>query len=171
MTDLCEVPSRDLLASYWGKADPKVALRGSDHHTVLGHSLNVAASAFVLLDRNRTLRAQFAGCSGIAHDTVALTFAAACALHDVGKLDTRFQRKAPRIADALRPHTARVAQGRYDHGTEGFRQLEDDDEARGLLHALLGPYALPLLRAVCHHCAHFPAARMARTAFAPSLTR
>jgi CRISPR-associated endonuclease/helicase Cas3 len=149
-------PAHALLASYWGKADPDVASRGHDHHTVLGHSLDVAACAYILVEQNPTLRAQLAASSGIARGAVALTFAAACALHDVGKLDTRFQRKAPTVADALRPHTAAIPRGKYDHGAEGFRQIEDDEAASEVLHRLLGSSALPILRAVCGHHGALP---------------
>ena len=156
MSDFTNDRSLALLASYWGKADPEVAAHGHDHHTVLGHSLDVAACAYILVEKNQTLRAQLASSSGIARDSVALTFAAACALHDVGKLDTRFQRKAPQVADALRPHTAAIPRGHYDHGTEGFRQIEDDEAASTLLHRLLGRSALPILRAVCGHHGALP---------------
>ena len=149
-------PAPALLASYWGKADPKVALHGHAHHTVLGHSLDVAACAFVLVDQHPALRAQFANCTGLAADAVAFTIAGVCALHDVGKFDTRFQRKAPHVADVLRPHSAGIAQDKYDHGTEGFRQIEDDEVARAHLQTLLGSSALPLLCAVCGHHGAFP---------------
>jgi CRISPR-associated endonuclease/helicase Cas3 len=145
-----------LLASYWGKADPEMAARGHDHHTVLGHSLDVAACAYILIEHNPTLGAQLAAASGIARGAVALTFAGACALHDVGKLDTRFQRKAPPVADALRPHTAAIPREKYDHGVEGFRQIEDDEAASQLVHELLGPSALAILRAVCGHHGALP---------------
>lgn len=144
------------LASYWGKADPAAAVGSNDHHTVLGHSLDVAAVAYTLIERNPGLRAQLAASTGTSPDAVALTLAAMCALHDVGKLDTRFQRKAPHVADTLRAHTASVSAGRYDHGTEGFRQIEDDEEASEHLHRILGPSALPILRAVCGHHGELP---------------
>lgn len=44
----------------------------------------------------------------------------------------------------------------YDHGTEGFRQLERDDQARSHLEQRLGPAALPLLRAVTGHHGNLP---------------
>ncbi len=156
MSGLDDVAARTLLASYWGKADPEIALRGDRHHTVLGHSLDVAACAYTLVDRHPTLRAQLANASGIAADAVAWTFAAASALHDIGKIDTRFQRKAPAVADLLRPHTALIPKQKYDHGTEGFRQLEDDAAACDRLHAHLGPGALAILRAVCGHHGALP---------------
>ena len=156
MSGFANDTSQALLASYWGKADPEVAARGHDHHTVLGHSLDVAACAYTLVDRNQALVAQLAVSSGIASAAVAMTFASVCALHDVGKLDTRFQRKAPQVADALRPHTAAIPRGHYDHGTEGFRQLEDDEVASANLHRHLGPSGLLILRAVCGHHGALP---------------
>lgn len=150
-TPMNDDPGDHLLASYWGKADPQAATAGRDHHTVLGHSLDVAACAFVLVEQHATLRAQLSAGSGIAVENAPSTFAAVCALHDIGKFDTRFQRKAPNIADVLRPASAGVFQGKYDHGTEGFRQIEDDDTECELARSLLGPHALAILRAVCGH--------------------
>ena len=152
---LNDTPS--FLAQYWGKADPTVAAGGGvPHHTVLGHSLDVAACAFVLVNDNPKLCARLSAASGLDTEFMALTLAAVCALHDIGKLDTRFQRKAPQVADALRPHSAQVVQVKYDHGAEGFHQLEDDEAARERLHARLGVSALPLLRAVCGHHGSLP---------------
>jgi CRISPR-associated endonuclease/helicase Cas3 len=146
---------QSLLACYWGKAHPDVT-SGPDHHTVLGHSLDVAACAFVLVDRHPVLRRQLGSGTGIEPEAVAITYAAVCVLHDVGKLDTRFQRKAPRVADVLRPASAAVPTVRYDHGTEGFRQVEDDEAASSLVDQLLGSSALALLRAVCGHHGSLP---------------
>lgn len=144
-----------LLARYWGKAHPDVK-GGPDHHTVLGHSLDVAACAFVLVERHPVLCRQLGGGTGIDPGAVAITYAAVCALHDVGKLDTRFQRKAPRVADVLRPASASVPEVKYDHGAEGFRQVEDDEEASSLVDELLGSSAPALLRAVCGHHGSLP---------------
>jgi hypothetical protein len=64
-----------------------MATRGHDHHTFLGHSPDVAACADILVERNPTLATQLSAFS--TRGAVALTLAAACALHYVGKLDTR----------------------------------------------------------------------------------
>ena len=144
-----------LLARYWGKADPAV-VSGAGYHTVLGHSLDVAACAFLLVDRHPALRRQLGCGARIELDAAPATFAAVCTLHDVGKLDTHFQRKAPRIADMLRPGSVDVRMSRYDHGTEGFRQVEDDPVTSNLLRELLGPAAMVLLRAVCGHHGTLP---------------
>jgi CRISPR-associated endonuclease/helicase Cas3 len=146
----------DALARYWGKAAPEMAASGAAHHTVLGHSLDVAACAFVLVARHPVLAGRLSESSGLPVAQLPLTIAAVCGLHDVGKLDTRFSRKAAVIADQLRPQTAGIPSGRYDHGTEGFRQLERDDAAFGQLEGHLGPSAIPLLRAVTGHHGSLP---------------
>lgn len=145
-----------LFARYWGKARPEMAAAGPGHHTVLGHSLDVAACAFVLVDRNPVLRAQLSRSAGVGEDAAALTFAAICALHDVGKLDTRFQRKAALVADVIRPESTGLGGISYDHGTEGFRQVAYDDTLSTMLTDRLGHAAMPLLRAVCGHHGTLP---------------
>lgn len=144
-----------LLAQYWAKADPTLAAAGHSHHGVLGHSLDVAACAFALVEQNPALRSKLAHVTGLPGDAVAPSTAAVCALHDIGKLDTRFQRKAG-IADVLRPETQGIERVKYDHGTEGFRQIEDDEQVLGELEAELGDGALALLRAVCGHHGSLP---------------
>lgn len=149
------VGGADLLASYWGKADPAACTGTAKHHTVLAHSVDVAAVAHTLLLRHPTLTRQFGFAQATAEAT-ALTAAAICALHDVGKLDTRFQRKAPEVANQLRPHTSALGPFSYDHGAEGFRLIEADDDSFELVTRLLGPSAAPLLRAVCGHHGELP---------------
>lgn len=144
------------LARHWGKAAPELASSAASHHTVLGHSLDVASCAFVLIHHHSVLRDRFAASGRLSASPVASTVAAACCLHDVGKIDVRFARKAPIIADQLRPDTVGVPTGHYDHGTEGFRQLEQDDDARAQLHGYLGPAAIPILRAVTGHHGNLP---------------
>lgn len=149
------IESQSLLARYWGKADSALT-NGGDHHTVLAHSLDVAACAFVLVDRHPVLRRQLGIATKVELKAVPITFAAMCALHDIGKFDTRFQRKAPRVADVLRPTSTVVEQVPYHHGTEGFRQVDDDEAVSRLLQELLGSGARALLRAVCGHHGTLP---------------
>jgi CRISPR-associated endonuclease/helicase Cas3 len=146
-----------LLSRYWGKADPAVATEEADHHTVLGHSLDVAAVAYAIVRGSSLLSRALANCGELERDQVAVTVAAWCALHDIGKIDTRFQRKAPSIGDRLRTDTIGIAAGRYDHGSEGYRQIEEDDAAADSLVDVLGEGALALLCAVCGHHGVLPA--------------
>lgn len=141
------------LYSYWGKADPE-ATGVHDHHSVIGHSFDVAACAYVLLQENSLWLARMADRVGGARASFANTIAAVICLHDVGKFDTRFQLKAPAIAGRLRPATAGMISDAYDHGTEGFRLLDEGDTA--WLETLLGVNARALLRAVCGHHGTLP---------------
>lgn len=155
MTRMIESTTLQLLATYWGKADPSAGGKAS-HHSVLSHCVDVAACAFTILERNTILKVRFAQTVGVNLASIAPTIAALCAIHDIGKLDTRFQRKAPAIADKLRPRTVGIVAKPYDHGTEGFRQIEDDEQASTHLVTRLGPCALTLLRIVCGHHGGFP---------------
>jgi CRISPR-associated endonuclease/helicase Cas3 len=148
--------AHDLLARYWGKADREQARLGSSHHTVLGHCLDVAACAVTLIERNPVLREQLCISLRLSAPECAPTVAAFVAIHDVGKLDTRFQRKAADTANLLRPSSASVPGERYDHGAEGFRLLEADDAGAEVLRSLFGEAAVPLLRAVCGHHGQLP---------------
>lgn len=142
----------NLLSHYWAKADTTVAVHPG-HHTIVGHSLDVAACAFVLLEGNPVLRRRLAMRLGLDEATLALTIAAIVVVHDIGKIDTRFQLKASALAEHLRPGSPSVQWGPYDHGVEGFRQIED--EAPELLD-LLGVQGHALLRAVCGHHGALP---------------
>jgi CRISPR-associated endonuclease/helicase Cas3 len=148
-----------LISRYWGKADPA---RGG-HHTVLAHSMDVAACAFVLVERHPVLKSRLGRLMDIADEvSIAPTLAAVCALHDLGKVDTRFQVKASAIASILRPQSARLGATTYDHGVEGFRIVEQrdelDEEVCAALDEALGDSALLLLRAVCGHHGSLPTA-------------
>ncbi|MCE9574549.1 MAG: CRISPR-associated helicase Cas3' [Deltaproteobacteria bacterium] len=161
------------LARHWGKA-AQDAGGPHDHHTVLGHSLDVAACAFLLLDRHPILRTRFAQSGGLSTESTPATLAAVCCLHDIGKYDVRFARKAPGVADRLRPDSAGLVTGPYDHGTEGFRQVERNDRAFEQLERRLGGSAIPLLRAVTGHHGNLPTiddVNPTRSALPPSLVR
>ena len=134
---------------YWGKADP--AFDGRYHPAVL-HSLDVAACAAVLLLRDPVLRRKLAAALGRADDVVETT-AYFCSLHDIGKFDVRFQVKASAVAEKLQPGlTTRVAKVSYDHGGEGFRQLDEDLD----LLELFGLGGNALLQGVCGHHGNLP---------------
>lgn len=162
------------LACHWGKACPAPVPGAPAHHTVLGHSLDVAACAYVLLERHPALLETFAAASCLRPKHAAASIAAVVSLHDIGKFDVRFARKAPAVADVLRPATSGIPAGRYDHGTEGFRQIEQDDDSYAQLHEELGNSAMSLLRSVTGHHGSLPtrdAVDPSRAALPPSLVR
>jgi CRISPR-associated endonuclease/helicase Cas3 len=148
----------EALAQHWGKADPSQYEQsgGPNHHTVLGHCLDVAACGFILLSSHPILRRSIARASALSEAALPQTIAALCCLHDVGKFDVRFARKAPFVADFLRPDTAHLQTRPYDHGTEGYRCLERDDQAYEQFAGLFGEACLPLLRAVTGHHGQLP---------------
>jgi CRISPR-associated endonuclease/helicase Cas3 len=146
-----------LLSTYWGK-ESRAVPGGPSHHTVLGHCLDVAACAFLLVERHPSLRRALARIAGLDEPATAPTWAFLCALHDVGKFDTRFQRKARRVADILRPSSRGIEERTFDHGSEGFLLLfdEEKDDLGSWLEARLGPSARVAMRAVCGHHGEFP---------------
>lgn len=89
--------------------------------------------------------------------------AANVALHDLGKLDQRFQMKASEAAVLLDPARASLRRVRtaYDHGSGGYRHARD--EHRELFARLFGARAIELLlRATAAHHGEIPS--KARTA-------
>lgn len=121
----------EILWLYWGKADPKVG----GHHAMVLHSLDVAACAFALLRADPVLCRKLARRLEIDEAKLPITIALFAALHDLGKLDARFQIKAPQVAEQLQPGLlSGVDRGSYAHGGEGYRTLRMDS-----LSAAAGP--------------------------------
>ena len=136
--------------SYWGKADPAF---GSVHLAAF-HCLDVAAVAECMLASDELLRVRLADWLRLNRDEVVPTVAALCALHDIGKLDARFQVKARDQGVRLDPARAVVPSDGYDHGGEGFRHLRR--ELRAVIDEQLGEDVWPLLQAVTGHHGSLP---------------
>lgn len=136
--------------AYWGKADPAL----SGYHLAVHHSLDVAAVAERMLARDPVIGRRLAAWAGLEESAVAETLALFCALHDIGKIDARFQIKAKEPALLLDPARAIVPQQTYDHGGEGFRQLYR--EQRDTIESALGASVWPLLQAVTGHHGDLP---------------
>ncbi len=145
--------------AYWGKADPTT---GGFHLAAL-HSIDVAAVAVRRIGRSHVLRARLAALLDVPSERVGETVAAFVALHDIGKLDVRFQMKARGAAVMLDPARAtyRVS-GSYDHGGWGYFQTrrELQVEVRRHLGANVENWADPLLQAVTGHHGELPSKAM-----------
>jgi CRISPR-associated endonuclease/helicase Cas3 len=141
---------------YWGKSSPALPPRKEccpGWHLLVWHCLDVAAAACVWWDSSSSVQRAFAAAFGVnIHDSQAMAKLKAwvlffIALHDLGKFDFRFQRKAWPVAEILWPELARNARKipeedwkHFDHGLEGYRWFrgeldslieidgEDDDE-------------------------------------------
>jgi CRISPR-associated endonuclease/helicase Cas3 len=140
---------------YWGKADAEFASRsGVPCHLAALHMLDVAAVAERQVEQSPILRARIGRMLGVAGESVAATVAAFVALHDIGKLDMRFQAKAPEAASALGLSLERKMGIGFDHGAGGFghllRELDKTVERE------LGAGAWHLLQAVTGHHGELP---------------
>ncbi len=140
--------------TYWGKADP--ALDG--WHLAALHMLDVAAVATRMLERSPVLRRRLAALVGLPEAQLTPFIAALVAVHDLGKLDVRFQLKAPQAAIALDSRREGVSgAGSYDHGSWGYVHARSECH---LVDALGAPDLIePLLQAVTGHHGALPSSR------------
>lgn len=112
------------IASYWGKARP-VAEGAAPFHSFACHSLDVIAVAGQWLKSSPVLERSL--CAGEQPRTVRAWVQFFLGLHDIGKLDVRFQAKAPHVLHMLAPERTRYLTGvprsftDYDHGEMGYR--------------------------------------------------
>jgi CRISPR-associated endonuclease/helicase Cas3 len=137
--------------AYWGKADPSVG----GFHRAAFHSLDVAAVALRQIERGDVLRSRLAALLVLQEDRVAPTVAAWAALHDIGKLDVRFQLKRYDVATALDSRRASCRfKGSYDHGAWGYHQLRRELSEK--VRTTLGEGVGPILQAVTGHHGELP---------------
>jgi len=85
---------------YWGKAR-KEGEEGSPHHLLPYHCLDVAAVADEWWNTSQALQRLFVESSGLNDVQVKAWLLFFIALHDYGKLDMRFQLKAPKVVEAV----------------------------------------------------------------------
>lgn len=88
--------------SYWGKAksDNDAEL---NYHLFPYHCLDVAAVAAVWWDKSHVIQRSFLQSSGLSAEQTRAWLLFFVALHDIGKLDVRFQLKAEKAWQALNP--------------------------------------------------------------------
>lgn len=121
---------------YWGKAvKPGQVVSGAQYHLLPYHSLDVAAVASVWWDQSPTIQNSFmqhANQLSIAQMKAWVIFF--IALHDYGKFDIRFQRKAMKAWEDLQPDLVNTALSlptieackTYDHGSAGLYWFDRD---------------------------------------------
>ncbi len=116
--------SPTLIYRYWGKTD------GDAYHPLIYHTLDVAAVGQVWWEASPAIRRAFLRAFRV-DESPTTQFRAwllfFLALHDLGKLDVRFQLKAPAIPQRLWPELALTRPGElkgevldYSHGVHGF---------------------------------------------------
>jgi len=109
---------------YWGKTDPNY--RGEvKWHPLAYHCLDVAAVAAAWLDLSTVLRRIFLHAFEGKDVEIRALLLFFTALHDIGKFDLRFQRKADDILEQAWPSIVfseidGSRSRRFDHGRQGF---------------------------------------------------
>ncbi|MDG4551852.1 MAG: CRISPR-associated helicase/endonuclease Cas3 [Candidatus Contendobacter sp.] len=116
--------TQDRFFRYWGKT------HGDDYHLLVYHALDVAAVGMVWWDACPAIRRALAQAFHIAASETGQLRAWMLfflALHDLGKLDVRFQLKAPDTLRRLWPQfslddvdESKGTIGSFDHGASGF---------------------------------------------------
>ena len=108
---------------YWGKARP-VEGSAAAFHLLPYHCLDVAAVAACWWDGTESMRRTFAHAFGVPEQLGRAWILFFVALHDLGKLDVRFQLKAPDVLRELQPklnHEDVEHEPRFDHGSAGLK--------------------------------------------------
>jgi CRISPR-associated endonuclease/helicase Cas3 len=117
-----------MLKNYWGKAQEVTDSSENSCHPFAYHSLDVAAVASVWLAKSRSLKRLFECVGGDMAQYYRAWILFFIGLHDLGKLDLRFQVKAPEAIGVLRTYDPypeslwlKIPTQNYRHGPEGFR--------------------------------------------------
>lgn len=112
-----------LYYKYWGKARSDTE-NGSAYHLLPYHCLDVAAVAAVWWESSKSLRHQFTQTMQVENEEQAKAWVLFfIALHDLGKLDIRFQMKAKEVAIQLQSDIAKNINNvntDYSHGYAGY---------------------------------------------------
>lgn len=122
---------------YWGKAKKDPEQSGPDYHLLPYHCLDVAAVGEVWWEQSRTIRQAFLQITGVSENQAKAWVLFFVALHDYGKWDLRFQRKAPDVWRKVYPELAAMELPlsennikTYFHGSEGLAWFYQDNESR-----------------------------------------
>ncbi|MDD4996831.1 MAG: CRISPR-associated helicase/endonuclease Cas3 [Syntrophales bacterium] len=110
---------------YWGKANPDYPYKPK-YHPLVYHCLDVAAVAAVWWDTSSVIRMAFlnaCGFGGLVENAVLAWMLFFVAIHDLGKLDVRYQLKSEDAHNAFWPELNPgdvIYEGQYDHGRGGL---------------------------------------------------
>ncbi len=120
-----------LYFKYWGKAR-KEGEAGAPYHLLPYHCLDVAAVADVWWESCGFLRKSLMSSSQLSEQQTKAWLLFFMALHDYGKLDIRFQLKAPQVLESIYPEfdpdLVDVRSSQYFHGPHGFSLFYYDFE-------------------------------------------
>jgi len=121
MTTAQNIAEPPLYYRYWGKAKPDADSEGPAYHLLPYHCLDVAAVADVWWESSPSLRQQFIHVIRADSEQQAKAWVMFfVALHDLGKLDIRFQSKAPHALKSLQPDVTSFSTEPYYHGPSSY---------------------------------------------------
>ncbi|MCF6205133.1 MAG: CRISPR-associated helicase/endonuclease Cas3 [Methylococcaceae bacterium] len=104
-----------LYYKYWGKASKK----DDSYHLLPYHCLDVAAVASTWWQHSSSIRNSFIKSTGLTEEQSRALVLFFIALHDFGKLDMRFQMKAPHLSP-YEDNNLKVNCKKYYHGEQGY---------------------------------------------------
>jgi len=119
-------------ARYWGKARRCAESDvGIAFHLLPLHCLDAAVVAEAWARRDLVLLRMFQGCARLKPETLKAWLLFFIGLHDFGKFDIRFQRKAPELAAHLNPGSHKCVLNRsYAHGSAGFAMFREEQRGQ-----------------------------------------
>ena len=125
--------NKKLYFQYWGKTDRSIDSESSSFHLLPYHCLDVAAVANIWWQESRFLQQGFALQSGLPTDQCLPWVLFFVSLHDLGKIDLRFQMKSPETASILQGDLVKSFDNilkplvkKYDHGPGGYRWFANE---------------------------------------------
>ena len=136
---------------YWGKARQGDEPPNQRYHLLVYHCLDVAAVADAWWRQSAPLRRLYCNESGLHEEQTRALLLFFVALHDLGKLDIRFQLKAPDVLADCWPEFAEDdadPDNNYYHGPDGFYVFRKQIQKK---YSLQFDTISPWLRAVCGH--------------------
>lgn len=107
--------TKALYYQYWGKASKE----DNTYHLLPYHCLDVVAVASEWWKQSPSIRNSFIKSTGLNEEQSRVWVLFFIAMHDFGKLDVRFQMKAPRFSP-YDDKNIQVNCKNYYHGIEGF---------------------------------------------------
>ncbi len=121
---------------YWGKARPKEGER-EDYHLLPYHCLDVAAVSDSWWQNSPNIRRCFTLATGLDEKPVKAWVLFFIVLHDYGKFDLRFQRKAPKTWNLVNSELSQIEAKingleikKYNHGPAGLYWFYQDNQER-----------------------------------------
>jgi CRISPR-associated endonuclease/helicase Cas3 len=141
---LADTTRAQFLLDFWGKASPTNPA-GISTHSIVYHSLDVAAVGAELIYRDRGRLTRIAAATGIEFATLRSALPFLLALHDIGKYSRVFQAKSSANWPTILGPYRQIPPGN-SHVITGFQMLvefSDDGAVRDIFDSVLPGWRAP----------------------------